>query len=756
MLINKNLTIILKRLLKFWFNMDVFQPVCLFINIINTMLKDNGTLYTIKYMKAARLHVTRYICGNPLYVNSDRVSLTKGFPTKFLFLKQYLDDNTIKGKKFVLSLFNISRGIVPRKDESIPIDFSTITSPYKGKDYTIPLWFIKKWIYSKKLRVSLPEYKIQDLYISSKSGPLGPSLATALHSLRLYNYALLDKALKLLNLSVNSDEKILLKNYTVAFNCSYPEGNKFPSGYIGKLAIVHDPECKMRVIAMIDYFSQFLLKPIHMAILKLLSKFLNDRTFSQDPLHQWKDDGNMFYSLDLSAATDRFPISLQYKVIKHIYNNFTIADCWKYILSNREFLGPDKKIYTYSVGQPMGSYSSWAAFALTHHLVVAWSAHLCGYPINFGDYILLGDDIVIKNNKVARKYITIMTRLGVDISKTKTHVSCDTYEFAKRWIRWSNGQKIEMTGLPIKGIILNFSNLKIVYSILLDYIIKGNLYLYSGNLLKLLAISYQGLNIKSIFKSNKLSYSLIIRSLGNFSMAMRYCHGLLSHEEFRRWFGKLSKESSCSLPSEREALSFMKGVLSFGLVDLVQDSQKVTLNIYNKIKPLWVNSNLNITEEHSHDFLLNALKNHLVKIHGVLSEISSKLVADNSSFNILDVVSDLVYVDIDQLMKFRRNVKTLPIVIDRLFVKSINNYIKNCDIDEIYYGSWSGGSSIDSFQWIISCSWNLQSVINNLTTILLGKENWLISDEARIQEQIQKTHDMWSQLASPEYAKYFK
>lgn len=85
----------------------------------------------------------------------------------------------------------------------------------------------------------------------------------------------------------------------------------------------------------------------------------------------------------------------------------------------------------YSVGQPMGAYSSWAAFTLTHHLVVEWAAFLCHIP-NFKDYILLGDDIVIRNDKVAQKYISIMTKLGVEISQSKTHVSKNTYEFAKR------------------------------------------------------------------------------------------------------------------------------------------------------------------------------------------------------------------------------------------------------------------------------------------------------------------------------------
>jgi hypothetical protein len=50
----------------------------------------------------------------------------------------------------------------------------------------------------------------------------------------------------------------------------------------------------------------------------------------------------------------------------------------------------------------------------------------------FKDYIILGDDIVIKNSNVAKTYIEVMNGLGVEVSVNKTHVSSDTYEFAKR------------------------------------------------------------------------------------------------------------------------------------------------------------------------------------------------------------------------------------------------------------------------------------------------------------------------------------
>jgi len=80
----------------------------------------------------------------------------------------------------------------------------------------------------------------------------------------------------------------------------------------------------------------------------------------------------------------------------------------------------------------MGAYSSWAAFSLSHHVVVRIAARRAGLSPSFSDYALLGDDIVIANSKVAEQYLTILEELGVQVSPSKSHVSPDTYEFAKR------------------------------------------------------------------------------------------------------------------------------------------------------------------------------------------------------------------------------------------------------------------------------------------------------------------------------------
>jgi hypothetical protein len=64
-----------------------------------------------------------------------------------------------------------------------------------------------------------------------------------------------------------------------------------------------------------------------------------------------------------------------------------------------------------------------------------------------------------------------MTRMGVDISKPKTHVSLNTYEFAKRWIQ--NGK--EISGLPMKGILNNRNDIKVLYTIIHDYLFKNHI-----------------------------------------------------------------------------------------------------------------------------------------------------------------------------------------------------------------------------------------------------------------------------------------
>lgn len=60
--------------------------------------------------------------------------------------------------------------------------------------------------------------------------------------------------------------------------------------------------------------------------------------------------------------------------------------------------------------------------ALTHHVIVRVAARKVGIR-GFTDYAVLGDDIVIANDEVAKEYYNLMNSLGVSINLSKSVVS---------------------------------------------------------------------------------------------------------------------------------------------------------------------------------------------------------------------------------------------------------------------------------------------------------------------------------------------
>lgn len=74
--------------------------------------------------------------------------------------------------------------------------------------------------------------------------------------------------------------------------------------------------------------------------------------------------------------------------------------------------------------------------ALTHHLIVQYSAQLSGFPksIWFDRYEVLGDDIQIFDSRVASIYLMVMRGLGVEVNEAKSVISPtgSAVEYAKR------------------------------------------------------------------------------------------------------------------------------------------------------------------------------------------------------------------------------------------------------------------------------------------------------------------------------------
>jgi hypothetical protein len=123
----------------------------------------------------------------------------------------------------------------------------------------------------------------------------------------------------------------------------------------------------------------------------------------------------------------------------------------------------------YSVGNPMGAYSSWASFTLAHHFIVYAACRRTGFTWKSLPYTLLGDDIVIGNKEVAEEYLRIISDLGVEVSETKTHISNHTYEFAKRWIH--KGE--EITPFPYSALKESSKRYYSLINVLLEATTRG-------------------------------------------------------------------------------------------------------------------------------------------------------------------------------------------------------------------------------------------------------------------------------------------
>jgi hypothetical protein len=210
---------------------------------------------------------------------------------------------------------------------------------------------------------------------------------------------------------------------------------------IARLSTVYDQAGKARIVGITNYWVQVCLEPVHNAILSLLKRIPQDGTFNQIApvklLVEAVKPGQVFYSFDLSSATDRLPIVIQMQILNLLVPEMGTA--WMKLLTSLrwQWTSLNKKVpvkeVSYAVGQPMGAYSSWAMLALTHHIIVQCAALNVGQT-NFKLYAVLGDDIVIADDQVAAEYLRLMKMLGVDINLAKSLQSKDFCEFAKRWI----------------------------------------------------------------------------------------------------------------------------------------------------------------------------------------------------------------------------------------------------------------------------------------------------------------------------------
>jgi len=463
---------------------------------IISLYKRSGRKFTIFYLKECSRATIQWFAGQTYIPNPEVwIALKSGLPLIIPGPLRYLirqiksgGDSTLGTRllRGVLSVFQFWR--VMKMPGSVP-KWNTITDPSTATS----LPSINEVDLAVKLLPSLKVQRTVEWRISEVSGPNTPIATLGL---------LLDASAFWL------EPKVLISFLRFIFiNCNWKFiivvlwnlllgltilpilllTGFFPK--LGRIAKFEEGGGKWRLIGITDQWTQLSLRNLHDGIYAVLSKLGDmgiDGTFNQTkslmekvPLMALRPDP-FAYSFDLSAATDRLPLSLQVDVLKSF--GFKGAALWGSILTDRWWDSSIGRI-KYAVGQPMGAYSSWAMLALTHHVLVQVAARRVGHTTLFTQYIVLGDDVVIFDNDVALTYKQLMLDAGVSINSTKSIISpFGLVEFAKRWIHPFLGDVSPIGANLLLGVKRNVS----MYPVLLVEVFTKGVVLYPSSVLILL------------------------------------------------------------------------------------------------------------------------------------------------------------------------------------------------------------------------------------------------------------------------------
>lgn len=416
-------------------NCDLQQEAKQMFSLFDTWVKNEGKRTAVLRLKAIyQVILNRSLGQEPLQPSF--IATVQGFPRAVVYLKKYC--TSPEGIQAVLTLLGYWRGVrAPGIPDLTPITRSASVEYPVGLEHEVKLEIPQKWKFKPD---SLPRV---NHYFSSRFGPNGKLTQSIKDLIALErDPKLIESLISILELTESEDFAEYLEELRSVVTLE-----DTPTLAHSRLSVKQELGGKDRVFAIVDYFTQCTLRPLHQHISKILRSIPSDTTWDQgagsETIKSWTVGDQPTYSFDLSNATDRLPAQLQRAVLEALTGCDEFADSWLYLMTQRDFRFRRLTGIRYSVGQPMGAYSSWPIFALTHHLLVRVAARRAG--INHPEYFLLGDDICMRSEALSVEYLRILTELGVEISRSKS-VTGKVAEFAKR-IYYRGG---EISPIPVK------------------------------------------------------------------------------------------------------------------------------------------------------------------------------------------------------------------------------------------------------------------------------------------------------------------
>lgn len=215
-----------------------------------------------------------------------------------------------------------------------------------------------------------------------------------------------------------------------------PGDYRLRSVYGGSIGFIQEPGFKLRSVANPARLHQLVLKPLGDSLFSKLKSLPWDCTFDQSKpipvLQEALRAGTTVHSVDLSSATDMFPLGVQLQALRYLYGSddpfveyfLEVSRGWWSIPSN---VPSDLEYVSWTQGQPLGLYPSFASFGLSHGLLLLG---LLGTEKWNNHFFILGDDVVILDSDLHSKYRYLLTVLGCEVSESKSISSSHLCEFA--------------------------------------------------------------------------------------------------------------------------------------------------------------------------------------------------------------------------------------------------------------------------------------------------------------------------------------
>lgn len=324
-------------------------------------------------------------------------------------------------------------------------DIQSVTTPAVRDEKLLAdiLNFIPGWVKSLNKTLSFPK---MSYHYTVKKGPNGPALTSSDSDLTaIFNDTELFEAIQTVSTELDDENPIGEEFVRSTGPAIHSKLTQFP-----------EKAGKTRTIAVVDYYSQRALSPLHSALMRLLNALETDGTSSHMNVGNYIKERTKFkdfvQTFDLTAFTDRFPREIQETLLFELCENKVLAKAWWTILADRTFtVAWSGEKVKYAAGQPMGAKASWPLCALAHHAVVE-------YCRAKRKYRLIGDDVGITDQRSASRYQEVISALGVETNPGKGTLSLEgslnsSAEIAKRL--YLNGN--DVTPLT-PGLILSLRN----------------------------------------------------------------------------------------------------------------------------------------------------------------------------------------------------------------------------------------------------------------------------------------------------------